>query len=231
VLIVPLCIGIWVTGTLVRARSRVAAALAERSRELARTREERARLAAETESAAIVAGLDATAGAPLRSIVELAATSPASPEAFAAIERRGRESLNELRDTLGALRSDQLGTEPQPSLAQLDTLLERARRGGATVELLTRGERRPLPAGIELAAYRVVQHALEALRGGGAVRVELRYLADALELEVSGPLEAEAPLAAARERVTAHGGSFARERGEGRDCVLHSRLPLAAAHG
>jgi signal transduction histidine kinase len=231
VFIVPLCIGIWGMGTLVRSRSRVAADLAERSRELAHTREQRARIAVEVDRAAIAADLDATAGAPLRSIVELAGTGPASSEAFATIERQGRESLNELRDMLGALRSDQLETKPQPSLAQLDALLECARRGGATVELVTSGTRRPLPAGIELAAYRVVQHALESLRGGGAVRVELRYTTDALELDVSGPLEADVPLAAARERVTAHGGSFARERGGDRGWVLRSRLPLAAAGG
>jgi signal transduction histidine kinase len=231
VFIVPLCLGVWWVGARVHSRSRVAADLATRSQQLARTRDERARMAVEVDRAAIVADLDATAGAPLRSIVELAGAAPASPEAFATIERQGRESLNELRDMLGALRSDQLATEPQPSLAQLDALLERSRRAGATVELVSSGTRRPLPAGIELAAYRVVQHALEALRGGGAVRVELRYMTDALELDVSGPLEAEAPLAAARERVTAHGGSFARERGADRGWVLRSRLPLAAAGG
>jgi signal transduction histidine kinase len=231
VFIVPLCVGVWWVGTLVRSRSRVAADLAARSQELARTREERARMAVEVDRAAIAAGLGATAGAPLRSIVELAGTAPASPEAFATIERKGRQSLNELRDMLGALRSDQLETEPQPSLAQLDALLERARRGGATVELVTSGTRRRVPAGVELAAYRVVQHALDALRGGGAVCVELRYLPDALELDVSGPLEAEAPLAAARERVMAHGGTFERERRDDRGWVLRSRLPLAAAGG
>lgn len=231
VFVVPLCVGIWWVGRLVRSRSALAADLAERSRQLARTREERARAAVDVDRAAIAADLDVAAGAPLRSIVQLAESAPATPEAFATIERRGRESLNELRDMLGALRSDQIETAPQPSLAQLDGLLAAARAEGADVELVTTGDRRALPAGVELAAYRVVQHALEALRDGGAVRVELRYLPDALELDVSGPLEAEAPLAAARERVTAHGGSFRREREADRGWVLRSRLPLTASGG
>jgi hypothetical protein len=86
-------------------------------------------------------------------------------------------------------------------------------------------------------AYRVVQLALDALPGTrrGTVRVALRYLTDAIELEIRGPMAdggaAEAALAAARERVTAHGGSFSRERGADRACVLHTRLPVATAGG
>ena len=77
---------------------------------------------------------------------------------------------------------------PQPTLADLEALLARARQSGIDVELTARGERRPLPAGIELAAYRVVQHALEALPERGTVHVGLRYLTGALELEIRGPL-------------------------------------------
>jgi hypothetical protein len=57
----------------------------------------------------------------------------------------------------------------------------------------------------------------------------VRYLPDALELEIRGDVAdtsaAEAALAAARERITANGGSFSRERGAGTACVLRGRLP------
>jgi hypothetical protein len=101
--LLPLTAGVWWTGRLVRSRSRAAAELAERSRALARSREERARLAAELERAALAAELDGTAREPLREIVALAEEAP-GPEAFAHIERRGRESLGDLRELLGKLR-------------------------------------------------------------------------------------------------------------------------------
>jgi signal transduction histidine kinase len=153
-------------------------------------------------------------------------------ETFASIERRGRESLEEMRQMLGELRGDELDMSPQPGLAELGALLAQARAAGAVVELRATGRRRALPAGIELAGYRMVQHALEAL---AAIDVTLRYLPDALELEIRGDMAdgsaAEAALAAAHERITAHGGSFDRDRGAGGTCVLRGRLPIVTAGG
>jgi signal transduction histidine kinase len=238
--IVPLCAGVWWAGRLVRSRNRVAAELAERSRRLARTREERVSLAVELDRATIAADLESAAGRRLRAMVELADVGESSVDArpeharetFAIIERRGRESLDEMRQMLGKLRGDELETSPQPGLADLEALLARAGAAGAVVELRATGRRRALPAGIELAGYRMVQHALEAL---AAIDVTLRYLPDALELEIRGDMAdgstAEAALAAARERITAHGGSFSHERGAGRGCVLRSRLPVVIAGG
>jgi signal transduction histidine kinase len=238
IFILPLCAGVWWAGRLVRSRNRIAAELAERSQLIAQTREEQARLAVEGDRAAIAADLEVVARRPLRAMIELAETGAGeSPEparaTFASIEYQGREALNGMRGMLGALRSDEGDTTPQPTLADLDALLDRARRSGTAVELTATGERRPLPPGVELAAYRIVQHALAALPG--SVDIGLRYLTDALELEISGPLAggsaAETALAAARERVAAHGGSFSREEGAGRACVLRSHLPAAAAGG
>jgi signal transduction histidine kinase len=149
----------------------------------------------------------------------------------------GRESLNEMRGLLGVLRSDERGTRsPRPTLAEIETLLAEARRGGRLVDLEVKGERRPLPGGVELAAYRVVQHALLAVRSGDAepATIRLRYTAAALELQVAGiPARAggaDAALLAARERVTAHGGSFSATTEERGRRVLRARLPIAAAH-
>jgi signal transduction histidine kinase len=236
--ILPLSAGVWWAGRLVRSRTLLAAELAERSHLLAQTREEQARLAVEGDRAAIAADLEVTAQRPLRAMIELAdAGAGQRPEparaTFASIEHQGREALNEMRGLLGALRSDERDTAPQPTLADLETLLARARRSGTAVELIASGERRPLPPGVELAVYRVIQYALEALPG--TAHIGLRYLPGAIELEISGPLAAgsgaETALAAARERATAHGGSFSREQGADRACVLRSRLPATAAYG
>jgi signal transduction histidine kinase len=234
--ILPLCAGVWSTGRVVRSRNRVAAELAERSAQLARTREDRARLAVELDRALIADDLNAAARLPLREMVELAevgVTQSAEParETFARIERQGRESLDAMRQMLGKLRSEELGTpSPQPTIADLERLLARQREAGTVVELRVAGERRALPAGIELAGYRMVQHALEAL-GVRPIDIALRYMPDALELEVRGHMTdgdaAEAALVAARERVTAHGGRFSRERGPDGSCVLHGHLPVA----
>ena len=130
------------------------------------------------------------------------------------------------------LRSDDRGRRaPNPTLAELDTLLAEARAGGRLVRFDVEGERRPLPHGVELAAYRAVQHALVAVRGDEAepATVRLRYLPAALDLEVRGfPIEgggAVAAMAAARERVIAYGGTFT-SRSDARR-VLSASLPVA----
>ena len=80
----------------------------------------------------------------------------------------------------------------------------------------------------------MVQHALEAFAAddSGPAGVTVRYLRASLELEVHGSLprgDAGAALAAARERVTAHGGAFsARAQGSGR-LLVRAQLPLATS--
>src|SRR4051794_25303211 len=158
VFILPLGAGMWWTGRLVRSRERVAAELAERSRRLEEMRGESARLAVAVDRAAIAADLDAAAREPLRTIVALADAGPGQAPAraqatFGDIERQGRASLDELRQMLGKLRGDALDTAPQPALADLEAL----------VAVESSGEPRVLPAGTELAGYRMVQHAVSAL--------------------------------------------------------------------
>jgi signal transduction histidine kinase len=243
--ILPLCAGVWAAGRVAGSRGRVAAALAERSRTLVDTREENAQLAVEVERLRLASDLDTAARERVSELVLLAdgaqAATDDDPEGaratFTRIEREGRESLNEMRSLLGVLRSDEREASPRPTLEQLEDLLQQARAGGAVVALEVEGDRRLLPGGVELAAFRTVQHALAALRKdeGAPARVRLRYLPDALELEVHGAIAdgtaGEAALAAARERVTAHGGIFhaaPRERGLP---VLTARLPLVATGG
>jgi signal transduction histidine kinase len=236
----PLYGGIWGGARLVRSGDLVAARLAERSERLERTREQTAELAVEVERTQLASELDAAARDRVREMIALAERGEAAPvaatELFARIERLGRESLNEMRGLLGVLRSDERGIRsPRPTLAQLETLLADARRGGRVVDLEVAGEHRALPGSVELAAYRVLQHALVAVRGdeGEPARVELHYTPDALELEVAGRSAegggADVALLAARERVTSHGGSFVDDRPVAGQRVLRARLPVVTA--
>ena len=239
--ILVLAAGVWGAGRLYQSRTRVATELGERTRDLERTREETAQLAAEVERAKVAADLDVAARDRIRKVVQMAregeSAAQGSPEDFERIEREGRESLNQMRELLGVLRSDDRDTSPRPTLAQLEALVERARAGGRPIELRVEGERRPLPTGVELAAYRVVQHALEAfgVASGERATVSLRYGDSDLELEVAGATPAgrleTSALDAARERVNAHGGAFTATAQAGGRTLLRAELPLAVPSG
>lgn len=165
--ILPLAAGVWGAGRLVRSRERVASELATRSDELERERERTAALAVALERTRVSGELDDTVRERTRRLIELAEHG-----AYADIERLARATLNDVRDLLGALRSD---LQPSPTLAQLERLLGD--------RLAVEGEPRAVPDSVELAAYRIVEHALATQR---PVEVALRYRADGLELEVNG---------------------------------------------
>jgi len=143
-------------------------------------------------------------------------------EALGTIERVGRESLQELRRVLGVLRSgpdDTTGTAPQPDLAALDELLARCADAGLAVDLAVDGTPRPVPAGIGLTAYRIVQESLTNVLKHAATRtasVSLAYRPEEIAIEVSddgrGAAAAVGPaghgLAGMRERAATCGGSL-----------------------
>ncbi len=108
-------------------------------------------------------------------------------ESFADIRASALSGLGELRRVLGVLRSETAGTTPTPGLDDLDGLLESARNGGVTVTCEISGTPRPLPEGVDLSAYRIVQEALSnAMRHapGASVQVRLHYGEAALVIEV-----------------------------------------------
>jgi signal transduction histidine kinase len=161
-------------------------------------------------------------------------TDPAAASgAFAAVEHSGRDALAEIRSLLGVLRreDDELALAPQPSLAHVESLLARVRSAGLPVTLRVEGDRRALPAGADLTAFRTVQEALgEAMTPGGAAAAEVRivFFPGEVQLEVSddGPV-GDRPLLGMRERVTLYGGELratARRRG---GHVVRVRLPAA----
>jgi len=108
-------------------------------------------------------------------------------ESFADIRASALSGLKELRRVLGVLRSDTPDTAPQPGLDDLEELLESGRSAGLTVTAGVSGTARPLPAGVDLSAYRIIQEALSnAMRHapGAAVQVKLYYGDAALVVEV-----------------------------------------------
>jgi signal transduction histidine kinase len=141
----------------------------------------------------------------------------------------------------GAATSDPAGLEPLPRLDQLGVLLERVRAAGLPVEIAVAGRARRLDDGIELSAYRIVQEALtNSLKHarGGVARIDLRYEADALEIEVVDgggtavagiePTHGGRGLIGMRERVAMFGGRF--DAGPTADGFrVAARLPLGTA--
>jgi signal transduction histidine kinase len=197
--------------------------VAERERDLARREavvEERARIARELHDAIAhhVSMMVIQAGAERR---VLEPEQGSTREVLTTIERIGRSALTEMRRLVGMLRTDQPDALlPQPSIADVPDLVARLQDAGLPVELRIDGERRELPVGIELSAYRVVQEGLtNALKhaDGTQVAVHIGYGPGSLELEITdrgtGAAPAAVPgggqgLVGIRERVALYGGEL-----------------------
>ena len=142
--------------------------------------------------------------------------------ALASIEETSKRALNEMRRLLGVLRADTpdaAALAPVPTLDDLDRLVAYAVEGGIPVDVSVDGDRRKAPAGIQLAAYRVLQEALTNVRrhaAGAPARVHLSFEPAELVLEVENPLADGQPaigggghgLLGMRERVSLYGGAF-----------------------
>jgi signal transduction histidine kinase len=119
------------------------------------------------------------------------AEHPEAPrQALATIASTGRESLHEMRRLLGVLRDDPnaAALAPQPELASLPMLIDRFRRSGLQVDYAEDGEVGPVPPGVGLTAYRVVQESLtNVLNHAGFTPVEVRVArsAEAVKLVVA----------------------------------------------
>jgi signal transduction histidine kinase len=232
--------GFFAIGRLARSRAAAADSLRRRSLELRGQREETARLAVMADRTQATRDLEVGLHDRIDAIAASAAAgrdvSAADPgvaaQALASIEQAGREVLQHLREVVGALHDD-APREPQPTLAQLSELLSRATC--ASSRLSVTGTPRALPAGLELASYRIIEHFLTALEDAAeaAVDVRLYFAADALELHVSGPpapsVDLRAVLASARERAALHGGTI-ENREAAPVCRLMARLPLVSGY-
>jgi signal transduction histidine kinase len=167
----------------------------------------------------------------------------AARESLIAVEASGHEAMDELRRLLGVLSengaekgADAAPLAPQPGLDSLDALVARLREAGLPVELRFDGERRSLPPGVDVAAYRIVQEALtNALKYAGGARTEvvLRYTPDAVDLEVvdEGMIATAADgigrgLVGMEERVALFGGTLDAGKRPERGYAVRAHLPL-----
>jgi signal transduction histidine kinase len=157
-----------------------------------------------------------------------------------AIGDTARDALTEMRRVLGVLRAeagDDPDRTPQPGLDRLGELLDTARAAGTRVRLILEGRLAPLPPGVDLTAYRIVQEALTNARRhapGASVDVELRYGDDALHLRVRdngpGPPDGEPTghgLTGMRERAAMVGGTLRAGAAETGGFAVEAELPIA----
>jgi signal transduction histidine kinase len=160
-------------------------------------------------------------------------------EALLAVERTGRDAMAEMRRVVGLLREEGEAAplSPQPGLETLSALLGTVRDAGLDVDLVVEGERRALPPGLDLAAFRVVQEALtNALRHARPTRasVMLQFAPDTLRIEVAndgaggGPIGRGHGSTGMRERVALYGGTVESGPREG-GYLVAATLPIGGA--
>jgi len=250
VVVIPAIFGIaWVAGTAHRNRTAQAVAAEERAEHAERERESAARLAVAEERVRVARELhDIVAHAVTVMVLHTGAVrhrlrdvSADDAEALRSVEQTGRTALAEMRRMVGAMRQPDEAAElaPAPGLAQLDGLLDQVRGAGLAVVLHVDGEPFPLPEGIDLSAYRIVQEGLtNTLKhtGAGQVDVRIRYAPSELRIDVhdDGPGSNGGDglghgLAGVRERVAMFGGEVEAVNAEGGGFLLRTRLPLAGA--
>lgn len=233
-----------------RQRRAVAEAATERARaaELARTREQLARQAVVEERLRIARELHDIVAHAMSVITVQAGTArmvmDGSPDvardALGAIEGTSRQALQEMRRLLSVLRHDGDGgadaLAPARGLADLDGLVETASAAGVRVEVRREGEPRPLPAGADLAAYRIVQEALTNVcrhARASAATVEVRYGPGEVAVEVTDDGIGGVPdgggghgLVGMRERAALYGGNVEAAPRPGGGFRVRARIPV-----
>jgi signal transduction histidine kinase len=244
--------GTWLAGERTRLRRERMAELEERALRAEREAESERRLATAEERGRIARDLHDSAGHAINTILVHAGMGRLQTErdpesarrAFQTIEELARETVGEIDQMVRVLREDapisEGGTEvePPPGLAALDGLVERHRAAGLDVTTTMRGDRRPLPAGVDRAAYRILQEALTnaARHGNGSATVELAFGPSALDLGVANSFSPDRAartngggqgIIGMRERAALLGGTLEADARDGR-FALHAHLPLVA---
>jgi signal transduction histidine kinase len=238
----------WALGDLRRARLLRLAALEERAQLLELERDQEMRLAATAERARIARELHDVVAHSLSVVIAQAdggryagkSDPEAATGALEAIATTGRQALTDMRSLLGVLREGG-GEEyaPQPDVAAVPALVEDVRASGLDVDLIIEGEPQPLPAGPQLAAYRIVQESLTNVlkHAGPASRawVRLQWRADALELSVLDDGRGASAIVSSdgagqglrgmRERAQLHGGRLEAGPRPGGGYGVHAALP------
>jgi signal transduction histidine kinase len=246
----PLVAG--VLGHSVRTRRAYLAAVEERARRaeksreseaLRRVAEERVRIARELHD--LVAHQITLANAQATVAAHLFDIRPEQTrKSLSELVETTGQALDELRATVGLLRQagDAAGpAEPAPGLSQLPTLLESFRLAGLEVSVRRDGPARPLPPGVDLTAYRIVQEALTNVTkhaGTDSAHVRLTWDRDRVTITVAddGGGVRTAPdrppghgLIGMRERATAVGGTLSAGRRPEGGFHVRAQLPLQPA--
>ena len=250
-LFVSWAVGALLMGGSVRGRQAERAALEERARHLAETREEEARRRVAEERVRIARDLHDSVAHSLTGIsVEAGVGAHVLDErpedaraALLAIKHASGDALAELRATLSMLRSGEAPPrEPAAGLDRLPSLVESSRAAGLPVDVVIEGDARPLPPAVDTAAFRIVQESLtNVIRHAGPARatVAVRHRDDGVEIEVTddgrGAVDGNGAadggggghgLAGMRERVALLGGAlYAGTRRSG-GYRVRARLPL-----
>jgi signal transduction histidine kinase len=226
----------WVIGDYIRSRRQFFADLIKRNQQAREqaAEDERLRIARELHDVvahnvslmAIQAGAARVSGTP-------------SKETLESVERTARDTLAELNKLLGVLRKGPGAPDraPQPTLDDVDALLKSARDAGLEATLKVTGEKHPLPAAVDLSAYRIVQEAItNVLKHASASRVEVivDYVPEAVALTISdngsgrqdGPTTAGHGLIGMRERVELFGGEMSAGSSRLGGFTVHAKLPM-----
>jgi signal transduction histidine kinase len=231
--------GAWTAGWLVRLRAAQAHAAHDQSARLAAeaVTAERERIARELHD--VVAHSLSIVAVQTGAAEELIAINPElARQHVAAARRTAREALTEMRHVLDVQRDPDISAElsPQPTLERVKELVDEVRAAGLPVTLTVEGVRGEVPAGIDLAGFRIVQEALtNVLRHAGAADTEVRvgYAERWIDVEVrnaAGPLSgAETSgsgrgLVGMRERIRLYGGTVSAAPEAG-GFAVRARLP------
>jgi signal transduction histidine kinase len=244
-----------VAGAALRVQVRRAERLADEAARAELRREEHAREAIRSERLRIARELhDTVAHAVSVMVLQQGAVRSRLPDGFASevsallrAEEAGRQAVVELRRLLGVLRTDgEAPVEPQPTLTQLDRLVEQARRDGLLVDVQIVGTPRRLEPAVEVSAYRIVQEALTNVRRHARARhvdVRLTYEPGCLRLHVSDdgtgratdaslPHDGRQPgygLVGMRERVEVYGGRLSVSSPSTGGFTVEAELPLGGS--
>jgi signal transduction histidine kinase len=245
-----------VAGSALRLQVRRAERLADEAARAELRREEHAREAVRSERLRIARELhDTVAHAVSVMVLQQGAVRSRLPEGFDSeasalmrAEDAGRRAIVELRRLLGVLRTDGglPPVEPQPTLAQLDRLVEHARGDGLLVDVQVVGSPRQLEPAVEVSAYRIVQEALTNVRRHANARhvdVRVVYEPECLRIRVSDdgsgrPREASLShdgrqpgygLIGMRERVEVYGGRLSVSSPPDGGFVVDAELPLVTS--
>jgi signal transduction histidine kinase len=239
---------LWVAGYALRERAARAEAAEQRALFAEREREAAARVAVAEERARIARELhDVVAHAVSVMVLQVGAVRHKLPagldedrDALQAVEGAGRAALTEMRRLLDAMRGDgeDVALAPQPGLDRLDDLVAEVGRAGLPVQLHVDGDPAPLPPGIDISAYRIIQEGLtNALKHAHASQAEvaIHYAPGELRIEVCddgvGAAASDGQgygLVGIRERVKLYGGEMTTGTSGDRGFGLRTRLPFAS---